>query len=106
MAHTPRLPTLKHRIAPRDTRTAQPGPKITASHYNTPEHKAWAREVTRRAGGACQACGAIGKRLFADHVIELRDGGSPTDPTNGRALCGSCHTKKTADARAARQAAR
>lgn len=101
---TPRLPSLKHRIAPRDTRTAKPGPKITASHYNTPEHRAWSRDVIRRAGGACQGCGAVGKRLFADHVIELRDGGAPFDPINGRALCGSCHTTKTLAARAARHA--
>lgn len=99
-----RLPSLRHRIAPRDTRTCQPGPKITASHYGTEAHKQWARDVVRRAGSACEACGIRGKRLFADHVIELRDGGSPTDLSNGKAMCGSCHTKKTLATRAARQA--
>ena len=35
-------------------------------------------------------------------VLFEEDGGAPFDVMNGRALCGSCHTRKTAAARARR----
>ncbi len=98
-----RLPTLRPRLAARDTRTVMPAPKAAAAHYQTAEHAAWRASVIARAGGACQHCGRSGVRLFADHVIELRDGGALLDPANGQALCGACHSRKTAAARAARQ---
>lgn len=87
-----------------DTRIAQPQPKIADEHYRTPEHKAWAKEVIRRAGYRCQnpACATPrqgqGRRLFADHRVELKDGGAPLDPNNGQALCATCHGNKTASA--------
>lgn len=37
--------------------------------------------------------------MFADHVVEVKDGGAKLDPANGQCLCGSCHTRKTAAAR-------
>jgi 5-methylcytosine-specific restriction endonuclease McrA len=100
------LTSLPSRIGSLDTRTAQPAPKQADPHYLTPEHQRWRAEVTRRAGGACQQCGRSGVRLFADHIVELKDGGAPFDPTNGQALCGSCHTAKTARARTARMTER
>lgn len=78
-------------------------PKVKAAHYYTPEHRAWSRAVIARAGYACQACGRTGTRLYADHIVELQDGGAATDLANGQALCGACHTRKTARARAERQ---
>lgn len=98
------LAFMPDRLGTLDTRIARPAPKQADPHYHTPEHQRWRAEVIRRAGGMCQApgCGRTGIRLFADHVVELQDGGSPTDPANGQALCGSCHTAKTARARAAR----
>jgi hypothetical protein len=33
--------------------------------------------------------------MFADHIVELRDGGSRTDPLNGQCLCGKHHSLKT-----------
>ncbi len=88
-----------------DTRSVKPAPKRRAAIYGSSEHQEWSRAVIARAGGMCQGkgCGRTGVRLFADHIVELRDGGSPTDVANGQALCGSCHTRKTAAARAARQ---
>lgn len=79
-------------------------PKTVDPHYQTPEHRAWAAAVLQRAGYRCEGtgCGRTGVRLFADHVVERRDGGAPFDPANGQALCGSCHTRKTAQARASR----
>ena len=94
---------LRPGLAQSDTRSVRPAPKVRAAHYGTQAHQEWSSAVIRRACGACQDCFATGKRLFADHVVELRDGGNPTDLANGRALCGSCHSRKTAAARAARQ---
>jgi 5-methylcytosine-specific restriction endonuclease McrA len=89
-----------------DARIAQPAPKRVDPHYLTPEHQAWRADVIRRNGGTCQdpACKTPNRRprLYADHIEELQDGGDPLDPANGQALCGACHTRKTAAARAAR----
>lgn len=79
------------------------GPKKVDDHYNSPEHKAWRLKVMQNAGWRCQAPGC-GKRspenrLFADHIVELKDGGLPFDPANGQALCGAHHTLKTGQAR-------
>jgi 5-methylcytosine-specific restriction protein A len=37
--------------------------------------------------------------MYADHIIELRDGGHPFDPRNGQCLCAVHHEKKTFKAR-------
>jgi 5-methylcytosine-specific restriction enzyme A len=89
-----------------DQRTAQEPAKAAESHYSTPEHRAWRTVVIAQSNGRCQVCHRSGARLFADHVVELRDGGAATDPANGQALCGACHTAKTHRARADRQARR
>lgn len=93
------------RMAIADTRTVRPAEKRRASIYGTAEHAAWSKAVISRAGGMCQGkgCGRSGGRLFADHIVELRDGGAPFDVVNGQALCGACHSRKTAAARAERQ---
>jgi 5-methylcytosine-specific restriction enzyme A len=92
------------RIATKPPRLRPPA-KVRAAIYGTPMHRAWSAEVIARSGGACQGVGCqnpfSGGRLFADHVIELRDGGG-FDLSNGVALCGSCHTRKTLAARALR----
>ena len=53
----------------------------------------------------CSRCGARGGRLYADHRVELRDGGPAFDPSNIDILCASCHQTKTAEARRARAGA-
>ena len=98
------LRMLKPRLATIDTSIARPLPppeKVAAPYYTTPEHREWSRQVINRAGGMCQGngCGRTNVRLFADHIIELKDGGAPLDLRNGQALCGSCHGIKTARAR-------
>ena len=89
------------------TSLLKPPPKEVNAHYQSPEHKAWRLAVMRRAGWKCQhpGCGrgSPQHRLFADHIIELKDGGAPLDPANGQALCGEHHTSKTVQARAARR---
>jgi 5-methylcytosine-specific restriction protein A len=87
-----------------------PQPKTAEAVYLTPDHRAWRKAVIDRAGGRCQAydngirCTRMAPydRLFADHIVELKDGGSPTDPANGQALCGRHHTIKTNHARVLR----
>ena len=103
-----RLTSLTSRLGTLDTRTAQPAPKTADPELKTAEHQRWRAEVLRRAGGMCQApgCGRTGIRLFADHIRERQDGGALLDPANGAALCGSCHSRKTAAVRASRQAIR
>lgn len=106
MRNRPTLRCLRPNLAIADTRIARPPAKTADPHYQTPEHRAWRAEVIRRAGGRCQepGCGRREPRMFADHVVELRDGGAALDPANGQCLCGSCHTRKTIAARTARMA--
>lgn len=108
MAAPPRLRNVPPLLAPIDVRVAPLPPKAVDPHYGTAEHVAWRAAVLKRAGYRCQdpACrspdrGAAG-RLFADHVVELKDGGAALDPANGQALCGACHSRKTAVERARR----
>ena len=96
------LSMLPFRIARHDTRTALPPSKQPDPHYASNAHRDWRAAVLARAGHACQHCGRCGARLYADHIVELRDGGAALDVTNGQALCGACHTTKTVAARAAR----
>ncbi len=98
------LRSLPPRIARHDTRTALPPPKQPDPHYGSTAHREWRASVLARASHACQRCGRRGVRLFADHIVELRDGGAALDVTNGQALCGACHTTKTVTTRAARMA--
>jgi 5-methylcytosine-specific restriction enzyme A len=106
----PKLRTLGPRL-----RSAAPlvrlPPKQKASIYNTPEFQAWRAAVIARAAGRCEAVDRFGHRcskaaphhrVYADHIVELRDGGHPFDVANGQALCASHHTMKTMVARARR----
>jgi hypothetical protein len=88
-------------LARADVRCVRPAEKTADPWYLTPEHRAWRELVIARAGGVCQhpGCGRHERRMFADHVVELRDGGAPLDPANGQCLCGMHHTLKTAAAR-------
>ncbi|MEI9995108.1 MAG: HNH endonuclease signature motif containing protein [Rhizomicrobium sp.] len=100
------------RIGTLDSRTAKPPPKEAERHYLTPEHRTWSDQVIGRAGGRCEdidertglRCTKAqpDHRVFADHIVERRDGGQPFDLKNGQCLCGSHHGKKTAIARARR----
>ncbi len=105
---SPRIGMLKPRIATLDTRTAKPLPKEAAAHYQTPEHRAWALAVKRRAGWRCEHV-ENGERcrnrhptsvIYADHRVEIRDDLSRAlDPANGQALCPVHHTTKTIEER-------
>lgn len=91
----------------------KPPTKIKDPIYNTPEFRHWRAQVVARAGGRCQAMDQHGlrcpksqpqHRMYADHIMELRDGGALLDPGNGMCMCASHHEIKTAQAREARGA--
>ena len=73
----------------------------------TAEYKAWRDHVIARANRTCEwpGCGRREGRMFADHIVERKDGGALLDPANGQCLCGSHHSLKTAAERAKRLAA-
>ncbi|KMO19532.1 HNH endonuclease signature motif containing protein [Methylobacterium platani] len=103
----PRLSCLRPRVAILDTRTAWPPARAADAELTTPEHRSWRAAVLRRAGYRCEEpdCGRTGVRLFADHIVEGRDGGAPLDPANGQCLCGSRHSRKRAAVGATRMRA-
>ena len=98
-----RLRTLGHRTGVADTRTARPAPKQADPFYRTAAWSDLRADLIRIRGARCEHCQRTGSRLFADHIVELKDGGAALDPANLQLLCGACHTAKTSAARAARQ---
>lgn len=116
-----RLRPLKPFLRTIDTRTVRPPPpqltdkqrfKAKDPFYDTPEFRAWRAKVVARAGGRCEAmeygyrCTKTRQqtRMFADHIVEIRDGGAQFDVANGQCLCGPHHLMKTAQARRQRLA--
>jgi 5-methylcytosine-specific restriction endonuclease McrA len=106
----PRLKTLAPRLKALDTRRLTPPPKRAEPFYLSPAWRWLVARLIRERGRRCERCGRTGNadgswlRLFGDHVVELKDGGAELDPGNVRLLCGSCHSTKTAKARADRMA--
>jgi 5-methylcytosine-specific restriction protein A len=105
-----KLRTSRPSIRTFDHRVVKPSPKAVDADYLRPEHKQWRAKVIAAASGRCQwveygaRCdkAAPTHRMFADHIVELQDGGSPYDVTNGQCLCGQHHTLKTTRQRAHR----
>ena len=102
------LPTLQPRIGVASLRTAALPPKVADPFYSSPEWIALRDRVRREAGGRCQApgCERVERRMFVDHIVELKDGGAPLDRGNLQLLCASLHVAKTAAERARRTATR
>jgi 5-methylcytosine-specific restriction protein A len=104
-----------------DLRTTKPPPspvspqqrfKRADPFYASPEFRAWRAKVVARAGGRCEAI-VHGQRctkaqpmhrMFADHIVEIKDGGELFGP--GQCLCGPHHLMKTAQTRRDRLARR
>lgn len=102
----PRLATLRPTVRTLDQRTAKEPPKRAEGFYLSPEWRGVVADIRAQRPARCEDCQRGSTRLFADHVVELKDGGAALDPRNVRLLCGSCHTRKTAAERAKRQARR
>lgn len=106
-----KLRTIQLGVATLDARRAKPPPKVAEPTYQTAAYRIWREEVIAKAGRQCEE--VVGgrrctkaeprHRMFADHIVEVRDGGARFDPSNGQCLCGSHHTAKTARARADRR---
>jgi len=62
------------------------------------------RAIRRRDKWKCVLCGDPASDV--DHIVELADGGSFSDPSNLRSLCAKCHKAKTVEARRLRKEAR
>jgi 5-methylcytosine-specific restriction protein A len=105
------LRNLAPKVATLDTRSAKP-----AEHKANPFYlsKAWrdlVAAIILERGPYCEdsrhdsaRTRGPGIRLFGDHIAELKDGGAPLERSNVLLRCGSCHTRKTIEARAARTA--
>jgi len=100
-------------LVPRgDGRTVAVPPKRADPFYQSDEHLQFRQAVLTRAGHRCewiengQRCSkaAPQHRLFANHIVERRDGGAELDPANGNCLCGRHHSLWTARERAKRRA--
>src|SRR5262249_27197298 len=102
-----KLRSLPSLVQVADTRTTRLPPRRTDPIYNTPEFIHWRAMGIDRGGGQCEAIvngqrctkAKPQHRVYADHIVELRDGGSLTDPNNGQCLCRSHHEIKTLAAR-------
>lgn len=91
----------------RHRHTSEPTPKkVYHSHqfhrqryfYATPEWRRL-REWKITQNPLCEMCekgGLVVPAKEVDHIKEIQDGGSKTDPDNLQSLCVSCHRKKTA----------
>jgi hypothetical protein len=98
------LRSLRPLVRTTDTRTTPLPTKIKDPVYDTPQFRAWRAHVVQRAGGQCEYVDHHGlrcikaqpeHRMYADHIRELRDGGSLLDLNNGQCLCASHHELKT-----------
>ncbi|GBR07447.1 HNH endonuclease signature motif containing protein [Gluconobacter frateurii] len=87
-----------------DTSIARVPPKTTDAFYVSKEWRGLMATILKQRGRVCERCGRTGCRIFGDHIVELKDGGAKLDLKNVQLLCGSCHTAKTAQARARRTA--
>lgn len=91
-------------LAVLDTSIARVPPKTADAFYVSKEWRGLMTTILKQRGRVCERCGRTGCRIFGDHIVELKDGGAKLDPSNVQLLCGSCHTAKTAEARARRTA--
>jgi hypothetical protein len=104
------LRSLAPLVSTLDTRTTKLPPKVKDEAYTTNQFRAWRAQVVARAGGRCEAVDQGHRctkampehRMYSDHIVELRDGGSLLDLNNGQCLCASHHQIKTVAARTRR----
>lgn len=108
------LKTRGHKLAPpRRAKLALP-PKHTDSFYLSPEWRTLMDDIVRERFGSrevahcedplCRSPWRRGIRIFGDHIDEVKDGGAKLDKRNVLCRCGSCHSRVTAERRAARLA--
>jgi 5-methylcytosine-specific restriction protein A len=100
----PKLRLLSPLVRTTNTATTPLPPKVKAEVYTTPDYRLWRTLVVTRAGGRCEYVDHHGHRcsrswpdyrMYADHIVEIKDGGSVLDVSNGQCLCRSHHLIKT-----------
>ena len=99
----PKLRSLAPLVRTTNTSTVPLPPKVKDVVYTTPQYRVWRATVVGRAGYRCEAvdhghrCSRAQPehRMYADHIVEINDGGSVLDVNNGQCLCYSHHTIKT-----------
>lgn len=95
-----RYSRLPNRYAELPPRYAAP-PKRADRFYQSREWRELVATLKRERGNCCARCGSR-HRVIGDHIIELKDGGAPLDPSNIELLCQAHHNAKTAEAKARR----
>jgi len=101
------LKSTLHKLRPGRAKVSL-APKTAAPFYLSKEWRALITMIKQKRGHYCQdpqhphGVPRWKGRLYGDHVVELRDGGAPLDPSNIMLRCASCHTRKTAEQRGAR----
>ena len=107
-----RLRAAGQKLRPSSRVKIAPPPKVAAPFYLSPEWRGLMDEIIVERFGSramarcedpqCTMPWRRGIRVIGDHIIEIKDGGALLDKSNVLCRCGSCHTRKTARARAAR----
>lgn len=94
-----RLRRLGSRLSGLPPRLAR-APKVALPFYKSKDWRDLVARLIAKRGRRCEAkgCGQ-GGRIYADHVVEIRDGGSTLDERNIQLLCAKCHGVKTEAAR-------
>ena len=96
----PKIQNLKSRVPVLGARL--PKQRVSSDAlYQSPDWRSFARRMVQKLGGVCSVCGST-SRVTADHIREIKDGGSRFDEQNIQLLCARCHNKKTAAARRTR----
>ena len=99
----PKLRSLAPLVRTTNTATVPLPPKVKDAVYCTAEYQHWRTQVVARARNRCEWVDHHGHRctrawpdrMYADHIVEIKDGGSVLDVSNGQCLCYSHHTIKT-----------
>lgn len=103
-----KLRTIGHKLQPSTRTKIRPPAKQADPIFSDARYHPWRARVIKRAGGKCEwveegkRCNREEPRMFADHIVERKDGGAPFEEANGQCLCGSHHTLKTGVERAKR----
>lgn len=95
-------------VRPANLSIARTTPKKTDELYGSADYERWRAAVVARDGGVCRDPHCKGRhypgqKVYADHIVEVKDGGAKFDIANGITRCASSHTFKTNRERAKRQ---
>ena len=105
----PKVKTMASRVIKLDTSTAPLPPKESDPFYLSREWRALVAKIKRQRGEACEDRNCKGphtpgQRIYADHIVEIQDGGAKLDARNVLLRCASSHSLKTARERNKRTA--